>query len=73
MQYTDRTESVLCNRSNKSMTWAAQFYGELGVLEIEGKSLAAEKGTDATGAVFDYVDVAVGPHESKSVRAKQSP
>ena len=55
------------------MTWAAQFYGELGVLEIEGKSLAAEKGTDATGAVFDYVDVAVGPHESKSVRAKQSP
>jgi hypothetical protein len=72
VRHTGRNESVLSNRSDKSITWTARFYSKLGILKVDGKSIAAKKGTDAAGDVFDYVEVIVGPHESKMVQAKKS-
>jgi len=72
LRHTGRTESVLRNRSDKSISWIAGFLSNSGKLNVNGKSTAAEKGRDAAGDVFDYVKVTIGPHESKAVQVQTS-
>ncbi|MFH1737874.1 MAG: hypothetical protein ABIH23_02615, partial [bacterium] len=72
VRHIGRTASVLSNRSDGSIAWSARFYRELGILEVDGNSITAEKGMDAADDVFDYVEVIVGPHESKTVQVKKS-
>lgn len=67
VRHSGRTETTLTNRSDKSLTWIAQFEGHPERLWIGDKSLVPSAGAAPLGSRFAWIEVQVAPGDSATV------
>jgi hypothetical protein len=72
IRHAGRTESVLTNRSGRSLFWKAAFQGRWATLAIDGRTVRAESAKDDSGRDVSWVLVPVEPGGHRTVRAPKA-
>jgi hypothetical protein len=67
VRHNGRTETILTNRSGKTITWVAEFYGT-GPIEVNGTKVDGKPGKDESGQSFTWTEVLVPSGQSRTAR-----
>ena len=63
VRHNGNRTSALLNNTASEITWEAAFMGEYENILVNGKSVKAEKRTDAMGATISYAEVKLAKGE----------
>ncbi|MBN2128781.1 MAG: hypothetical protein JW741_04765, partial [Sedimentisphaerales bacterium] len=73
VRHKGTTETILANRSDKPVTWIAQFEAQKGRLLADGEPVPANTATDVLGRTFLQTRLTVEPDTKRTVRYTPSP